>query len=308
MLLTSLLLSALPAAGPVAPQESSCSSNHARTASLSGEKDIVGTAVAAGSFKTLAAALEAGELIEALQGDGPFTVFAPTDAAFAALPEGTLEKLLLPENKGLLQSILTYHVVPDRLAAEQVVKVSQAETLNGQRIDVLVEEGGVLVDGAKVTQTDIACTNGIIHVIDTVLMPSDQDIIAMAVEDGRFKTLSAALEAAGLVTALQGDGPFTVFAPTDEAFAALPEGTVDSLLKPENKEQLVAVLKYHVVSGRVYADAASKGAQVKTLQGSKIETRQKGDVVFVQAAKVIAADIETRNGVIHIIDSVLLPE
>jgi uncharacterized surface protein with fasciclin (FAS1) repeats len=271
-------------------------------------KNIVETAIAAGSFKTLAAALKAGDLVETLQGKGPFTVFAPTDAAFAALPAGTLQNLLEPKNKATLQAILTYHVASGTLAAKDVVALDGITTLNGQRIDVLTSDRGVQIDGAKVTATDIRCSNGVIHVIDAVILPSSKDLVATAVEAGSFKTLAAALQAAGLVEALKGAGPFTVFAPTDEAFAALPPGTLESLLRPENKERLTAVLKFHVVSGRVFSDAAAKGASAATLQGSSLTTSAKDGEVFVNGARVVSADLDAANGVIHVIDSVLLPQ
>jgi uncharacterized surface protein with fasciclin (FAS1) repeats len=135
--------------------------------------DIVDTAVAAGQFKTLAAALEAAGLVETLKGPGPFTVFAPTDAAFAKLPAGTVESLLEPANKDKLTAILTYHVIPAALPAAQVVAYDAAETVNGARVDIDAGSGGVKVDDANVTSTDIMATNGVIHVIDAVLLPPD---------------------------------------------------------------------------------------------------------------------------------------
>ena len=134
--------------------------------------DVVETAVAAGQFKTLAAALEAAELIDALKGSGPFTVFAPTDEAFAKLPAGTVEALLKPENKEKLKAVLLYHVVPGSVTADQVTKLNNrsVKTLQGSSIKVKTSHG-VTVDNAKVTQTDIKASNGVIHVIDTVLMP-----------------------------------------------------------------------------------------------------------------------------------------
>lgn len=133
--------------------------------------DIVDTAVAAGNFKTLAAALEAAGLVETLKGDGPFTVFAPTDDAFAKLPSGTVGSLLEPANKDQLVAILTYHVVPGNLPAAEVVKYDQAETVNGARLDIDAGSGGVKVNGANVTATDIMADNGVIHVIDAVVLP-----------------------------------------------------------------------------------------------------------------------------------------
>jgi len=277
------------------------------TVMMPATKTIVETAIEAGNFTTLAAALGAAELVDTLQGAGPFTVFAPTDAAFAALPEGTLESLLLPKNRATLASILTYHVVPGRVPAADVVKIQSAAALNGQRLNIRVDKTGVTIGGAKVVMTDIQCTNGTIHVLDTVMLPASKNLVETAVEAGTFQTLAAALGAGGLVEVLQGAGPFTVFAPTDEAFAALPEGTVESLLLPENRDKLVAVLKYHVVAGRVYSDQLANG-KVATLQGSKLTVALKKDGAFLNESRVTAADIETSNGVIHVIDKVLLPQ
>jgi uncharacterized surface protein with fasciclin (FAS1) repeats len=134
-------------------------------------QDIVDTAVAAGSFKTLAAALKAAGLIDTLKGKGPFTVFAPTDDAFAKLPAGTVEDLLKPENKAKLTAILTYHVVAGKVMAADVVKLKSAKTVNGKSVQIMVEGGTVMVDNAKVVKADIGASNGVIHVIDTVLLP-----------------------------------------------------------------------------------------------------------------------------------------
>ena len=134
------------------------------------------------------------------------------------------------------------------------------------------------------------------------------DIVDTAVSAGQFNTLVAAVEAADLVTTLKGDGPFTVFAPTDEAFAALPEGTVENLLKPENKDQLIAVLTYHVVPGKIMSsDIAGTTTMVESVQGSELDVNATNGVT-VDGATVVTADIETDNGVIHVIDRVVLPQ
>ena len=138
------------------------------------DKDIVDTAVAAGSFKTLVKALQAADLVATLKGAGPFTVFAPTDEAFAKLPAGTLETLLKPENKSKLQRILTAHVVAGKVMAADVVKTSSAKAVSGDMLTIASRDGGVTVDGAKVVKTDIAATNGVIHVIDSVILPKDE--------------------------------------------------------------------------------------------------------------------------------------
>ncbi|HVQ43014.1 MAG TPA: fasciclin domain-containing protein [Vicinamibacterales bacterium] len=137
-------------------------------------KDIVETAVAAGSFKTLAKALAAADLVDTLKGAGPFTVFAPTDEAFAKLPAGTLETLLKPENKAQLRRILTYHVVSGKVMAADVVKLKSAKAVSGDAVSITVMGSGVTVNRSKVVKTDIVASNGVIHVIDTVLIPSDK--------------------------------------------------------------------------------------------------------------------------------------
>lgn len=141
------------------------------TAARSTEQNIVDTAISAGQFNTLVTALKAAGLVDTLKGPGPFTVFAPTDAAFAKLPAGTVEKLLKPENKAQLTAILTYHVVPGTVMAADVVKLKEAKTVNGKMIAVKVNGSAVMINDAKVSATDIAATNGVIHVIDSVILP-----------------------------------------------------------------------------------------------------------------------------------------
>jgi uncharacterized surface protein with fasciclin (FAS1) repeats len=273
------------------------------------QSDIVDTAVAAGQFKTLATALKAGGLVKALKGKGPFTVFAPTDEAFSKVPKKTLEMLLKPENKAKLAAILKYHVVSGKVTAKQVMTLKNATTLKGSSVAVQFDKKNktVSIDGAKVVKADIVCSNGVIHVIDKVILPRP-DVVDTAVKAGSFKTLAAAAKAAGLVKALKGDGPFTIFAPTDEAFAKLPKGTVENLLLPENKDKLAAVLKYHVVAGNVLAADVVKLKKAKTLQGSEVKVRVDDGKVMIDNAQVIKADVLAGNGVIHVIDSVILPK
>ena len=270
-------------------------------------KDIVETAVADGRFTTLVAAVQAAGLVDTLKSEGPFTVFAPTDDAFAKLPEGTVAELLKPENLESLQNILLYHVVPGSVKAEQVVTLENAETALGPKVSIKVEEGKVFVNDAEVIITDIQTYNGVIHVIDSVILPP-KDIVDIAVADGRFTTLTAALEAAGLVETLKGTGPFTVFAPTDDAFAKLPAGTVEELLKPEKLEALKNILLYHVVEGRVRADAVVSLESAKTVLGQDLVIKIEDGKVYINDAQVIITDIEALNGVIHVIDTVLLPK
>ncbi len=270
------------------------------------EQDIIATAMGNKDFSTLVTAIKAADLVEALQGPGPFTVFAPTNAAFAKVDPKTLDSLL--KNKPLLQGVLKYHVVSGRALAADVVKQNAWATLAGQRIDVKAADGKVMIDNAIVTSTDIKCSNGVIHVIDSVIMPSTIDIVATALQAGKFKTLCAAVEAAGLASTLQGEGPFTVFAPTDEAFAKLPPGTVENLLKPENKGKLTALLTYHVVPGRVFSDKVVASKALKTVQGQEIAISVKDGKAMADKAMIVKTDIDASNGVIHVIDSVLMPK
>ena len=273
-------------------------------------KDIVDTAASAKIFGTLVAAVKAADLVEVLKSDGPFTVFAPTDEAFSKLPAGTVESLLKPENKSKLISILKYHVVAGNVMAKDVVKLNAAKTVLGQKVSINVKDGSVFLNGStKVIKTDIKASNGTIHVIDSVLIPSmKKDIVGTAVSANIFNTLVAAVKAAGLVETLQGDGPFTVLAPTDDAFKKLPAGTVESLLKPENKDMLVKILTYHVIPGNVKAETVVTLKKAKTAQGQYIKIKAKDGKVKFNNAMLLKADIEASNGTIHVIDTVLIPQ
>ena len=274
---------------------------------------IVDIAVSAGNFETLVAAVSAAGLVETLQGEGPFTVFAPTDEAFAALPEGTLEALLA-DPQGQLTQILLYHVVPGKVMSTDLSDGMAAETVQGSPVTFSIKDGVVKVNDATVIAADIEASNGVIHVIDAVILPPSEEaaeeapgnIAEVAAAAGNFETLLAAVEAAGLVDALTSEGPFTVFAPTDEAFAALPEGTLEALLA-DPQGQLTQILLYHVVPGKVMSTDLSDGMAAETVQGSPVTFSIKDGVVKVNDATVIAADIEASNGVIHVIDAVILP-
>ena len=267
-------------------------------------KDIVDVAVEAGSFQTLVAAVQAAGLEEALRGEGPFTVFAPSDEAFAKLPEGTVEALL-EDPQGALSRILLYHVIPGKVMAADVSDGLKAETLRGAEVSFSVMDGKVMINDAEIVATDIEASNGVIHVIDSVILPPD-DLVDVAVGAGSFNTLVAAVQAAGLEEALRGKGPFTVFAPTDEAFAKLPEGTVEALLA--DPAALADILLYHVVPGKVMAADVSDGLEADTLQGASVMFAIHSDgAPAIEGALITATDIEAFNGVIHVIDSVILP-
>ena len=314
VLITSLALAACAPAATPAPEPTPVPPTAVPPTEAPMAKDIVDTAVADGRFTTLVAAIQAAGLVDALKAEGPFTVFAPTDDAFAALPAGTLESLLLPENKQQLTDILLYHVVSGKVMAADVAGLDQPPPPCLARIiAVKVDMGNVYINESKVIITDIETSNGVIHVIDAVLLPPAEEaasntIVDIAVADGRFTTLVAAVQAADLVETLSGDGPFTVFAPTDDAFALLPAGTLESLLLPENKQQLTDILLYHVVSGKVMAADVVGLTSAPTVLGKDITiTVKDGNVYLNDTVMVIITDIETSNGVIHVIDAVLLP-
>ena len=275
--------------------------------------DIVDTAIAAGSFETLVTAVQAAELEGALRGEGPFTVFAPTDEAFNALPEGTLEELLA-DPTGQLQQILLYHVVPGKVMAADVSDGLEAETLQGSTVSFSVMDGEVKINDATIVSTDIEASNGVIHVIDAVILPpaeeeaaEELDIVDTAIAAGSFETLVTAVQAAELEGALRGEGPFTVFAPTDAAFNALPDGTLEELLADPTGD-LQQILLYHVVPGRVMAADVSDGLEAETLQGSTVSFAEGANgELHINEAVIVSTDIEASNGVIHVIDAVILP-
>ena len=289
------------------------------------EKSIVDIAVGDGRFTTLVAAVQAADLAGTLSGEGEFTVFAPTDDAFAALPEGTVESLL-EDPEGALKDILLYHVAEGAVPAETVVTLESATTIQGEPVAISVVDGNVkLNDSANVIITDIAASNGIIHVIDAVILPPSmteaaaedemakeetmdaKSIAEIATEDGRFTTLVAAVEAAGLAETLSSEGEYTVFAPTDDAFAALPEGTVESLLE-DPQGALKDILLYHVVGSAVPAETVITLDSADTLQGEPVAIAVvDGEVVLNDSAQVIITDIAASNGIIHVIDAVILP-
>jgi transforming growth factor-beta-induced protein len=273
--------------------------------------NIVEIAASDARFSTLVAAVTKAGLVETLSSKGPFTVFAPTNDAFAALLAKlgiTAEQLLASPD---LASILTYHVVAGKVTAADVVKLNKATTVNGKDIMIEVKDGSVILNGSiKVIITDIMASNGVIHVIDGVLLPPADpkpSIVDIAVGNPDFSTLVAALKAADLVDALSGKGPFTVFAPTNAAFEKLAASLhleVADLLELPN---LSGILLYHVASGAVKAEQALEIGTIPTLNGATVEAELRGSDVFINNSKVIAADIEASNGVIHVIDTVLLP-
>ena len=262
--------------------------------------DLVATAEAAGTFNTLVAALEAAGLRATLETGGPYTVFAPTDAAFDALPAGTVDALLA--DPAALSEILLYHVADGSLGSGDVAATPLVVTLNGQALSI---GAGPTVDGAAITAADVDASNGVIHIVDAVLLPADETIVDIAAANADFSTLVDVLDSAGLLPTVSGDGPFTVFAPTNDAFAALPQEDLDYIVN--NMDVLVDVLTYHVVAGRVFSTDVVGLSSATALNGDDIAVMVDGSTVMLNSATVTATDVQGTNGIIHIIDEVLLP-
>ncbi|PKN54832.1 MAG: adhesion lipoprotein [Deltaproteobacteria bacterium HGW-Deltaproteobacteria-14] len=279
------------------------------TPSTTAQPESIASVVAAsGDFTTLEAALEAADLTATFAGSGAFTVFAPTDAAFAALPAGTVESLL--EDIPTLTAILKYHVVSGQVDAATVVGLTSATTLNGADVAIEVNGAGeVILNGTvRVTTTDIAASNGVIHVIDGVLLPPEEPksntVVDVVTGDSRFSTLATAVVAAGLDATLAGEGPFTVFAPTNDAIAALPEGALEALL--DDQDALVDLLTYHVYDGALPAADVLGSAHLTMFNGALVPITSDGGPA-IGGAPISVTDLEASNGVIHVIDAVMVP-
>jgi transforming growth factor-beta-induced protein len=263
-------------------------------------EDLIETLEAEG-FSTLLLAIEEAGLTETLRGAGPFTVFAPTDEAFENLPEGALDELLADTEA--LETVLLYHVVPGRITTDDLDDEQILTTVEERPVRVTLEGEVAKVNRVDVVEADIEAENGVIHSIGAVLTPVEDNVdTAIQLE---LNTLVTAIQEAGLEETLRGEGPFTIFAPTDEAFDELPEGTLEELLG--DPEALANVLTYHVVDGRFFAADLEDGMELETLQGGTV-TISIGEEVGVNDAAVTEADVLTSNGVIHVINAVLNPE
>jgi len=316
-------------------------------------KNIVELAESVDSLSTLVAAVVAGDLVATLSSPGPFTVFAPTNDAFNALPAGTLDSLMKPENKATLVDILTYHVVGAAALSTDLSDGQMIGTVEGKSVTVHIGDG-IKINDATVVMADVMASNGVVHVVDGVLLPPSREsstgkccysqfgdasscgsypggsggicntdnvtpcsgdsdcvgptmnIVELAQSVDTLSTLVAAVVAGDLVTTLSSPGPFTVFAPTNVAFAALPAGTLDALLKPENKATLVDILTYHVVGAVALSTDLSDGQVIATVEGKSV-TVHIGDGIKINDATVVMADVMATNGVVHVVDGVLLP-
>lgn len=367
--------------------------------SIDVKDDIVTNAMKSDEFTTLVAAVVAADLGETLMAEGPFTIFAPVNSAFTKLPAGTVDTLLLPENKDMLTDILTYHVVSGVYSSNDLKNGLELTTIQWDRIKFSYYKNNWYVNNAMIEMTDMYSNNGVIHTIDTVIMPGldasevkkeimmlkdnldakyetrvdrvverymnitknlseerkmklnnrffflidiniknfeeninpqydtinmlkllkleimnmdtmvsmGMNIVETAMASTDFSTLVTAVVAADLGETLSGNGPFTVFAPVNTAFDKLPDGTVDALLMKENKDMLTDILTYHVVAGKYISSDIEDGTELISVNWEKLMFTIKNGVIMVNDSVITMADVETSNGVVHAIDSVLMP-
>ena len=268
--------------------------------------NIVNIVVNSEDHTILETAVVAAELAGALSAEGPFTVFAPTDAAFGEIPSETLDALLA-DPTGDLADILKYHVVQGKALSTDLSDGDFITTLNGDSLKVTIDGENVYIQNAMVTAANLEAGNGVVHVIDKVLMPYPATVVEIVVNSEDHETLEAAVIAAELADDLSTEGPFTVFAPTDAAFAEIPSETLNALLADPTGD-LADILKYHVVAGKALSTDLSDGDFITTLNGDSLKVTIDGGNVYINDAMVTAADIMADNGVVHVINKVLIPD
>lgn len=295
---------------------SACGGSDSPVAPPTPTNDVVQIAQADPQFSILVEAVVAADLAGALKGAGPFTVFAPTNAAFAAaLTELGITKEALLADKALLSKILTYHVVPAKVLKAQVLLGKPVNTLQGESITLDGAANLTITDQrgrkANVTSTDILASNGVVHVIDKVILPTTKNIVQVAQGNPDFSILVEAVVAANLVGALTGPGPLTVFAPTNAAFAAaLTSLGITKAQLLADKALLTKVLTYHVVPGLIREAQVPLDKPITTLQGETFTVDATLSITDQRArkAKIVATNVAATNGVVHAIDAVILPK
>ena len=271
---------------------------------------IVELAQGTADLSTLVAAVsKAPDVLNSLSQNLPgitYTVFAPNNAAFAAVPKAALDMLL--GDVVALTSALNYHVILGTIGSADLTE-RDYPTMNGNKVTVVKKDGAFYVNGAKVITPDVTADNGVVHIVDQFIQPT-RNVVELAVAETELSTFVTAVKAAQLDTALSGNGPFTVFAPTNAAFAALPKATLDFLLAPANKANLQTILNYHVLNQAVASTAIKEGTievDTNTKRPPTLSITRNKQVITVGDAKVLDADNVGANGVLHTIDKVLIP-
>jgi uncharacterized surface protein with fasciclin (FAS1) repeats len=264
-------------------------------------------------LSTLATALAAANLTGTLSGKGPFTLFAPSNEAFAKLDKALLAALLDPKNIDKLTEVLTYHVAAGIVKSTDLTNAEQIKTVEGEKVTVSITNGNIDINNAQVIIPDIAATNGVVHIIDAVLIPpgfappSYKNIVELAAATADLSTLVDALKAANLTAVLSTKGPFTVFAPTNEAFAKLDKALLAKLLEPENVATLTDLLTYHVVAAELTSMELKNDRNIKTLEGMMVKVTADGSHIKINDAQVITPNVIATNGIVQVIDAVLIP-
>jgi len=278
-----------------------------------GAASIYVTAAAAGDFTAFLAAVDTAGLGPVLdQGDG-YTLFIPTDRAVAALDRAQRDRLFSPDNRNALFGVLAYHLVPGRHSVEELGGRTSVRTVSGQLVSLAPAGATLTVDGADVVRGDIACTNGVIHVIDAVLVPNTRDLLSTLKAEGRFRTLLELVDEGDLEDFIEQNAPLTLFAPSDEAFAKLDQYIVADLQRSRNRAALTDLLKRHILPGELPADALIGRGPVSSLAGAPLFVTRTPEAVTVadpsgnSRATVTRVDLDGPGGVIHQIDSVILP-
>eukprot|EP00529_Nitzschia_sp_RCC80_P025813 CAMPEP_0113495032 /NCGR_PEP_ID=MMETSP0014_2-20120614/29405_1 /TAXON_ID=2857 /ORGANISM="Nitzschia sp." /LENGTH=353 /DNA_ID=CAMNT_0000388927 /DNA_START=170 /DNA_END=1231 /DNA_ORIENTATION=+ /assembly_acc=CAM_ASM_000159 len=277
-------------------------------------QNIVEVAQSDEAFSTLVDLVVQADLVETLSTGDPLTVFAPVNDAFDALPADVVANLLTDEWKLHLQDVLGYHVLPADVPASAIIDAGSvdATTLNGEDITAaLVGESVVINEVSTVVTPDVPADNGLIHVVDTVLLPSwlSNSIVDRAVATPDLSTLVSLVTSAGLADTLSTGGPFTVFAPTNDAFTAVIAAATEALGTTDLPADLIStLLTYHVVEGIAPASAITEGLELETLQGEVITFSLEGGAPTVNGAGIIATDVLANNGIVHVIDAVLVPD
>jgi uncharacterized surface protein with fasciclin (FAS1) repeats len=300
---------------PAEPTESSEMEEAESDEMEEAEPTVVDIAVSNEDFSTLVAAVQAAGLVDTLSGEGPFTVFAPTNAAFeAALADLGLTAEELLADTDLLTQVLTYHVVAGDLMAADVLEQNLLETVEGSFALAYAGDGGAFINQAEIISADIEASNGVVHVIDSVILPpsyqseAESSIVDVAVADEQFSTLVAAVTEAGLAETLAERGPFTVFAPTNAAFEAAFEAlgiSAEDLLA--DQELLTEILLYHVTLGALDAEAVTGRSSLPMLNGDVASIEIRDGNAYIDDAQIVATDVEASNGIVHVIDAVILP-
>lgn len=279
---------------------------------FAGASNIVELAESVPDLSILVKLVVAANLTSTLESPGPFTVFAPTNEAFESLGSETLERLLDPKNKDELVKVLTYHVVGASVHSKDLKNDESVPTVEGSNVTVHIHGSEVFINDAKVAKADVDADNGVVHIVEKVLVPpaapTEKNIVQLAEEVPELSILVKLIEAADLVDTLSGTGPFTVFAPLNNAFERdVGKEELEELLKPENKAELTKILTYHVAAGSVHSKDLKNHERIKTVEGDDVTAYIVHEHVFINHARVVKADNDATNGVVHVTEGVLIP-